>query len=93
MSGHIVPLKTNLKTFGVLVFLTIVTVYTALYVDIGPLNLPLAMLIAGTKAAVVAIWFMHLKYDSMMNRSVIFFAFAFLALLCGISALDIFTRV
>lgn len=93
MSGHIVPLKTNLKTFGALVALTILTVYTAHFVDLGWFNLPLAMMIATAKAVVVALWFMHLKYDSMANRAIIVVALLFVALLYGLSAIDVFTRV
>lgn len=93
MSGHIVPLKTNLKTFGALVVLTIVTVYTAHFVDLGWFNLPLAMIIASAKAIVVALWFMHLKYDTAVNRAIVVFALSFVALLFVFSAIDIFTRI
>jgi len=93
MSGHVVPFKTNIITFSVLVVLTILTVYTAHFVDLGWFNLPLAMMIATCKAAVVALWFMHLKYDSKINRSVVVIALIFLGLLVSISAIDVFTRV
>lgn len=89
---HVVPLKTNLITFASLVVLTLVTVWTALYVDIGALNLPLALVIATTKVIIVGLWFMHLKYDSWMNRTIILSALAFVGLLLAISAADIFTR-
>lgn len=92
MSGHIVPFKTNLKTFIALVFLTVITALTAHYVDLGWFNLPLAMIIASAKAIVVALWFMHLKYDTVVNRSIILSTLAFLGLLVAFSAIDIFTR-
>lgn len=94
MSGHhIVPLKVNLKTFLTLVALTVITVYTAMYIDLGSFNLPLAMIIATVKAAVVALWFMHLKYDDWVNRAIVITAIVFVALLYAISALDVFTRI
>jgi len=94
MSGHhIVPLKTNLITFATLVVLTVVTVWTATSVDFGRFNLLVAMVIATTKATVVGLWFMHLKYDTWMNRGILIAAIAFVALLFLISAVDVFTRV
>ncbi|MCO4753509.1 MAG: cytochrome C oxidase subunit IV family protein [Bacteriovoracaceae bacterium] len=93
MSGHhVVPFKTNLITFLTLVVLTVVTVYTAKYVDLGEFNLALAMAIAGVKATVVGLWFMHLKYDTWMNRAIMLSAIVFVALLFVISAVDMFTR-
>jgi cytochrome c oxidase subunit 4 len=90
--AHIVPAKTNLITLATLLVLTVITVYTAKYVDLGNLNLALAMLIASAKALVVLLWFMHLKYDGNMNRAIIFSTFAFLGLMYGLSATDLFTR-
>ena len=90
--AHIVPIKTNAITFGVLVFLTVVTVYTAKYVDLGAFNLTLAMFIATCKALTVFLWFMHLKYDGVENRAIIFSTIGFLALFVGLSAADLFTR-
>lgn len=93
MSGHhIVPFSVNLKTFIALVLLTIFTVYTAEYVDLGHFNIVLAMAIAGLKAFIVLSWFMHLKYDGKMNKMIFITAFLFLGLLLGFSALDLFTR-
>lgn len=93
MSGHVVPLKTNMITFGTLVVLTIITVYTAHFVDLGWFNLPLAMIIATAKASVVALWFMHLKYDTKINRSIVLGALVFIALLVFFCSIDVFTRV
>jgi cytochrome c oxidase subunit 4 len=90
--AHIVPTKTNLVTLSVLLVLTILTVFTAKFVDLGNLNLALAMLIASVKAATVLLWFMHLKYDGMFNRVIVLSAFAFLFLMYGLSAADLFTR-
>jgi len=64
---HIIPLKVLGTVFGALVALTIITVLTAKYVDLGPLNLPLALVIASTKAGLVVAYFMALKYDNKVN--------------------------
>lgn len=81
--GHfIVPQALLMKVFGGLVFLTIFTVLTAKFVDLGPFNIVLALLIAGGKAMLVVTYFMALKYDAPVNRLVfglgVFFVIVFL---------------
>ncbi len=68
---HIIPLKLLWAVFGGLVFLTIFTVLTAKYVDIGPLNFPLAMAIALAKASLVITFFMALKWDNKVNALIL----------------------
>jgi cytochrome c oxidase subunit 4 len=94
MSGHhIMPFATNLKVFIGLLCLTVLTVYTAKFVDLGGnWNLALAMFIASIKGSLVLLWFMHLKGDSKTNQVVIGSTVIFLALLFGISIADIFYR-
>lgn len=93
MSGHhVVPFKTNLITFITLVALTIITVLTAKFVDLGDYNLVLAMFIATIKVAVVVLWFMHLKYDGLMNRAIFGASFFFLFLFFTMSAFDLYFR-
>ncbi len=60
--GHVAPLKALFGTFGALIVLTIATVGVT-YVDLGPLNLWLALGIAVVKGALVALFFMHLWWD------------------------------
>lgn len=92
MAHHIVEMKTNITTLLVLVALTIITVLTAKLVDIGDYNLLLAMFIATVKATVVFGWFMHLKYDGIMNRVIALCGIFFLFLFVGFSYLDLFFR-
>lgn len=68
---HIIPLKTLLSVFGALVFLTIVTVLTAVFIDLGPFNIVLALIIAVGKAAIVAMFFMALKWDNKVNALIL----------------------
>ncbi len=89
---HITPLKTFLKVYTSLIALTIFTVYTATQWNLGWLNTPLAMLIATVKVAIVALWFMHLKYDTKLNKVTFLSAFFFLLLFFGLTAMDVFTR-
>lgn len=46
--------------------LTVLTVAVA-YVPLGPLNVPIAITIAGAKATLVVLFFMALKYDNPVN--------------------------
>lgn len=61
--GHEVSLKVFVNVFIALLIMTVVTVAVA-QVDLGNLNLVVAMLIASVKAGLVAAFFMHLKYES-----------------------------
>ena len=94
MSGehHIIPLKTYFKVAIALFILTILTV-TFHEMHLGALAGPVAFLIAAVKASLVLLYFMHLKYDNMMNRVIFGSAFFFLLLLISFSALDIWTRI
>src|SRR3981081_2324170 len=59
---HVVPVVTYVLVFLALMVGTAVTV-AASYVDLGIWNTPVAMLIAVTKASLVVLFFMHLKYS------------------------------
>lgn len=91
-SHHVMPFKTNLIVFISLVVLTILTVYTAKYVDLGAYNIVLAMFIATVKVSLVLAYFMHLKGDNSMNKVIALSGFGFIALLAGISYSDLFFR-
>jgi cytochrome c oxidase subunit 4 len=89
---HIIPFKTNLNVLIALLVMTVVTVAVA-QVDFGALNTIIAMAIASVKAALVLMYFMHLKYDDRSYPVVFFTAVFFLILMYGLSELDIITRV
>ncbi len=63
---HITAFRTLLGTFLVLVTLTVITVLTS-QIDLGRLNVPLALSIAIGKASLVVAFFMALKYDNKVN--------------------------
>lgn len=65
MSGHVLPLRTYYAVFGALLVLTAVTTAVA-YLDLGMLNGVVALGIAGTKAALVILYFMHVRYESRL---------------------------
>jgi cytochrome c oxidase subunit 4 len=62
---HIVSIKTYLIVFAALMVLMILTVVIAFF-DFGVLNKGIALSIATTKAALVMLFFMHLRYSSKL---------------------------
>ncbi len=88
---HVIPFKVYVNVCVALIVLTILTVVFH-EMHLGSLAAPVAFLIATTKAALVLLYFMHLKYDNMTNRVIFLSGFFFLALLFFISILDIFSR-
>lgn len=82
---HIVTYKEHASTFLGLVLLTIMTVTVSVFgADIYTLSVLTALTIASTKAVVVALYFMHLKYDPKIYRfmlGVVILLFAVFAIL------------
>jgi cytochrome c oxidase subunit IV len=66
---HIVSYKEHASTFLGLILLTIMTVTVSVFgADLYTLTVLTALIIASTKAIVVALYFMHLKYDPKIYR-------------------------
>jgi len=74
-----------------LLFLTFITVAVAQF-DFGSANMLIAMGIASLKASLVILFFMHLKYDTAINKLVFVSSFLFLSLLFIFTLGDLFTR-
>ncbi|MBW6478958.1 MAG: cytochrome C oxidase subunit IV family protein [Bacteroidales bacterium] len=62
---HISSYRSHLFVLAGLLLLTAASVAVT-NLEMGPLNTLVAMLIAGTKAAIVLTWFMHLKFDNKL---------------------------
>jgi len=89
---HIVPLKVYYTTLLALLVLTVITVGVS-YVDFGStMNVVVALSIASLKASLVLLFFMGLKYDTILNRAYIMSSFVALAILIIICASDLWTR-
>ncbi|MBL8727148.1 MAG: cytochrome C oxidase subunit IV family protein [Planctomycetes bacterium] len=80
--------------FNVLVALLILTGITvaASRVDFGGANMLIAMGIASIKASLVIAFFMHLKWDTAINKIVFLCSFLFLSLLFIFTLADHATR-
>jgi cytochrome c oxidase subunit 4 len=85
--GHVVPLWLLAAVFGALLVLTGLTV-TAAQVDLGNLNLYLAMAIATLKATLVVLFFMHLFWDRPFNAMIFIGCLLFVSLFIGITLTD-----
>lgn len=77
--AHVIPPGVLLAVFAALMAMTAITVAVT-WVDLGPWNLVAAMFIATVKASLVALYFMHLRYDHAFNALVFVTALVFLAL-------------
>lgn len=77
--AHVIPAQVLVAVFAALIVLTGVTVAVT-WVDLGPWNLVAAMAIATVKASLVALYFMHLRYDHPFHGLVFVAALVFLAL-------------
>ena len=92
MSQHVVSLKTNIAVWLVLLVLTGVTAGVA-FIDLGPFNTVVALVIATIKALLVVLIFMHVKYASdKLTKVVLISALFWLFLLLGLSLADYTTR-
>ena len=85
--AHVVPVRVLLTVFALLMVLTVVTV-SATWIDLGSWNLWIAMGIAAVKAALVALYFMHLRYDHPFHGLLFVTALVFLALFVSLTLLD-----
>jgi cytochrome c oxidase subunit IV len=86
-AGHVVPVRVLAAVWGTLLLMTVLTVAVA-GIDLGRLNLGIALAIATTKAALVVLYFMHMRYDRPMNAIVFITALLFFALFVSIALLD-----
>ena len=86
--AHALPLSILIGVWAALSFLTVVTVWASYVEWGGALDIVIAMGIATVKAALVALFFMHLKYDRGLYSVVFITPLLFLALFLSLAVLD-----
>jgi cytochrome c oxidase subunit 4 len=91
MSGHIVPVRVYVTIFAVLLLLTATTVIVS-GIDLGRLNTVVALTIAVTKALLVLLYFMHVRYGTRLTWLVVSAGFVWLGILIVFTMSDILTR-
>jgi cytochrome c oxidase subunit IV len=79
------------RVYGALLALTLLTIGVA-YLDLGPLNVVLALGIAICKASLVMLFFMHLRYSSRLTWVIAGAGMLWLAYLLIFTLSDYFTR-
>ncbi len=91
MTEHIVSKKTYALIFATLLVLTGVT--TAIgYVDLGRMNVVVALAIAAFKGVLVVLFFMHLAYSRRLTQMTIVAALLWLSLLIALTLADVWSR-
>lgn len=90
-SQHIVPVKTYLIVFLALMVLLAITVLAA-QIEHGPLNLIVGLSIAVTKAALIVLYFMHVRYNPFVVRIAVVVGFLWLIILMTFTLSDYMTR-
>lgn len=94
---HVSPTSLYWAVWGGLMVFTVITVLAYyipiwLKVDLGAANVIIAMAIATTKATLVVLFFMGLKYDKRFLAVAFLSSLIFLGLFLGFTLLDINTR-
>lgn len=85
--GHAVPWPLLVGVWIGLMILTVVTVAVT-YVDLGALNIIIAMGVATMKATLVVAFFMHLFWDKPLNTVTFLLSTAFVAVFLAFTIID-----
>ncbi len=89
---HHIGYKVYFLVWFALTVLTGVTVWVS-YIDFGLLNIVIALTVASVKAALVALFFMHLRHEDKVTWIFALYPLGLLALLIGLTISDVFYRV
>ena len=81
--------KTYILIWGALIILTVITV-SASYIHFGIFNIVIALVIASIKASLVALFFMHLKYEDKITWAFALYPLFLLAILISSGLIDLF---
>ncbi len=91
MAEHVTSRKIYFAVFAALLILTYVTIEVSRH-DLGRYNTIVALTIAVTKAVLVVLFFMHVRYSTRLTKLVVVGGFMWLALMIGLTLTDVLTR-
>jgi cytochrome c oxidase subunit IV len=91
MSGHVAPKSMYYWVFAALMIGTAITVAAA-FVDLGALNNVVMLAIAITKATLVVLFFMHVRWSTRLTWVIAASGFFWLLILFGLTMQDYLTR-
>ncbi len=87
----VVSKRTYALTFGALILLTLLTTAIGFF-DLGAWSTIVAIILAGAKASLIAMFFMHALYESKVVRVVIAGGVIWVAILISLTIVDYLTR-
>jgi len=90
-AAHVAPKSMYYMVFSALILGTILTV-AASKLDMGPLNNIVMLAMACTKASLVILFFMHVRWSSRLTWVVAMSGFFWLLILFGIGMSDYMSR-
>ena len=88
---HVVPRKVYFAVAAALMILLVLT-YAAARIDLGPFNIVVALAIAFTKAVLVVLFFMEVRWSSKLTWLIAGAGLLWLAFLIGGTLDDFMTR-
>ena len=91
MAEPVVSKRVYLRTFVCLLGLTAMTTLLG-FVDMGPFSTPVAVALAGAKAALIAGYFMHAFYESRTLRVAMAAGVMWLLILISLTVVDYISR-
>jgi len=91
MTEHVVAVRTYILIFAALLVLTMVTTGVA-FIDLGPMNVVVALVIALCKAALVVLFFMHVRWSRRVIWLNLLAGAMWLTILLGLTLADFFSR-
>lgn len=91
MSGHVAPKSLYYTIFAALILGTGLTVGAA-FIDMGAINNVIMLGLAMTKALLVILFFMHVRWSTRLTWVVVASGFFWLLILFGITMSDYLTR-
>jgi cytochrome c oxidase subunit IV len=91
-AGHyVVARKIYYTIFGALMLMTAITVGVA-YIDLGPINTIVAIVIACFKAMIVVLYFMHVKFGTRLVKLTVIAGLYWMGILLTLTLSDYLTR-
>ena len=91
MTHHVEPKRMYFMIFGALMALTALTVWAST-LDLGAMNVVVALSIASVKALVVILYFMHVRHSKPLTQLAVGVGFLWLLILLVLLLADYYTR-
>ncbi len=91
MHEHVAPVKTYVAIWATLIVFTVTTALVS-EVELGPWNIVVALAIAFTKATLVIMFFMHLKWGNPLTKLFFVAGMLWLIILFALTLSDYLSR-